>query len=345
MAWYSGGGTKSGVGGAVSGQMGGSVLMGPAGGVAGAVNGFQGKGDDVLNNYGFGNRKANEAQKKAQQANEDWYSEQQPGLDKAQGYGQAYYDQIKGQADSYMQDAATQGADARKVYTGTIQPRLQGIMEDAQRESNSAMTLQQAGDPNNAVQTAYRNQYNQEGANAMKQGQADAGVLAGLGAQATAQQIGGAGPMTGGQMAAMQGANMSQAGQAAFNAQKRMNDLRQQGMDVGREESGKQYDRGQSAKDRYRGSVADYAGASSDEYNRQHAENQERFDMGSGVAGLGYGTQMDDYNRRQAALGNKYGQQMANYQGQAQQSSAEQAGKLGFIGSMANAGAKVAGKE
>lgn len=72
--------------------------------------------------------------------------------------------------------------------------------------------------------------YEQQAQGVGRQGLADTGVLAALGSQAMAGQLGGASPFTGGQLQAMQGANMNQAGQAYARAQQQMQGLRDQGM-------------------------------------------------------------------------------------------------------------------
>ena len=150
---------------------------------------------------------------------------------------------------------------------GTLQTR-------AMANAGQAMSLADAGNVNNAVQTGTRNLYNAEGANQRsnynnegagrnaayqaeganrrnayntegdtqegayeakaqgigREGLAASGMLASLGGQAMAGQMGGASPMTGGQLAAMQGANMSRAGQAYGRAQQQMQGMRDQGM-------------------------------------------------------------------------------------------------------------------
>lgn len=98
-----------------------------------------------------------------------------------------------------------------------------------------------------ATQDAYQNQgkrfqdiYEQQAQGAGKQGLADAGVLNALGAQAMSEQMGGASPLTGGQLQAM-AATSQQAGGAAYaRAQQQMNRLREQGLGarVDRESTG-----------------------------------------------------------------------------------------------------------
>lgn len=317
-----------------AGAAGGGALAGPQGAIAGGMAGAMGKGEDWSNNLGFGSRKQKGYEQNAAQANENWYQEQQPFLQKSQGAGNRYLQGMRGATQDFQRRQA--GINLQAL------PALEGGMQ-------GAMTLQQAGDPNNQVQTAYRDLYNTEGKtqqgmfeqagrNEMKQGQADAGVLSGLGAQAFANQLGSSGgPLTGGQMAGIAGMNMTQAGGAAMRAQGRMQALNQQGieqnaalrgqgLETGRQESGQQYERGRQG-------IADWT-------NYQNQQNQQQFGLNSGMAGLQYGTQMDDYNRRQAAIANRYGGQMQQANSQADRAAAEQQGKLGFISGLAGAGAK-----
>ena len=73
---------------------------------------------------------------------------------------------------------------ADKTYSETIKPRLQGIMEDAQRNADQAMSLQEAGDINNKIQGQVRQSYEQQAQGENRQGIADTGVMQALGAQA-----------------------------------------------------------------------------------------------------------------------------------------------------------------
>lgn len=163
------------------------------------------------------------------------------------------------QLQSEIQDSQT---DARNTYSGTIQPRLQNLMENAHTNSLSAMSLSDAMDPNNAVASATRklyndqansqnqayqteaantrdqynqqgtsvqNQYNQQAQNEGKAGLASAGVLGALGMQNMAGQLGNI-PMTGGQLQALMGTNQAQAGSAYAQTQQRLNSLRDQGV-------------------------------------------------------------------------------------------------------------------
>ncbi len=182
--------------------------------------------------------------------------------------------------------------DASKQYTGTIQPRLQGLMEDAEKNNKSAMTLEQSMDPNNSVQLATRKRYEDQAQGEGRQGLADVGVMQALGAQNFGTQLTASGaPMTGGQMSALMGQNMSQAGAAMANTQRRIQGLRDQGIERGYSESDKAYGRGQDANARYRQSIGDVesaGGRNREELGGYTKQNlglaREKYDIGTGQA-------------------------------------------------------------
>lgn len=189
-------------------------------------------------------------------------------------------------ANDLSNQSSSQAADATKVYQNSIMPNMMNNLENANNQYNTvnkqAMSLQQLQDPNNQVAQDTRNLYGQQantGAarydadiqGARNQGLADYGVLASLGAQATAGQLAGA-PRTGAQMQAMGAQNQAQASEAYNSAQKQMRGLQDQqrvyreqlesrGLEAGREDSKGAYDRGQSAlnnaMDRQSARVAD----------------------------------------------------------------------------------------
>ncbi len=152
--------------------------------------------------------------------------------------------------------------DASNTYSNDIQPRMKNLMETAQKNSASAMSLKDAMDPNNAVATGTRalydaqgnkvrdayneegnhtrtayntqgtdvqNQYEKQAQNEGRQGLADVGVLSALGMQNMAGQLGNV-PMSGGQLQALMGANQAQSGSAYAGTQRRQQSLRDQGI-------------------------------------------------------------------------------------------------------------------
>jgi len=257
---------------------------------------------------------------------------------------------IKGQSES-------QANDARQVYSTQVQPNLKGIMESAKKEAGSAMSLADAGNVNNSVQTGVRNLYNQEARGVQRRGLQDAGVLAGLGAQATGQAMGGM-PMSGGQLATLQAQNMSQSGQAYSKAQQRMQALREQGIESGFRESDAQYSRGERARDRYAGSVNNIQdsdirhqglmkgfrdeqyGYGNDRFNQGIGQGQGRMGMATGLAGLKYGQRSNMTDREIAMAGDYYGTQQ---QGLANSMAATNARTGAMMGAIGTIGGGVAG--
>lgn len=268
---------------------------------------------------------------------------------------QEFYDNNKRITDQ-AQDAET---NARKTYTDNIQPAYKNSMENAQREAygtngvGGAMTLAEAGDPNNATATKVRKFYEDQAGNESKAGMADVGVMQSLGAQAAGEQMGSAGvPMTGGQMAAIYGQNQTQASQAAANVQRRVQNLRDQGLERGFDESAKQYERGERARDRAqnytkdfqdaegrefergRQSRADIYGLNNDATNMGLEREKDDFGLSSGMSGLRHGLGERKGNRELASIGSKYDTLSAGKQAQLKADTAAQAGQMGMFGQL-----------
>ena len=271
--------------------------------------------------------------------------------------GSKHVSGIKGAEFGYQQqlggllkEAETAGEDARKVYTNTVQPNLKNILDDSQREAASAMTLEQSMDPNNSVAASFRNFYDQQAQGARQAGMADVGVMQALGAQAFGGQMGAGGPMTGGQMAAMMGQNQSQAGMAMANTQRRVQDLRDQGIAEGWRQTDTAYGRGQDAKDRYRQSVGDVSGAQADYQDLRQGLREERTgygqerlgsktraldtarDYGMGKSSLGYGLAQEGLDRDAGLISKRRGDRRSTLTGQAQMDVQKGAGKQGILG-------------
>jgi hypothetical protein len=168
---------------------------------------------------------------------------------------------------------------ARETYK-TLSPMHRDVMNTAKTEADSAMSLRDYMDPNNRVQSAYRDLYNKEGAsmrgryetqaqNEQRQGVADYGVLSSLGAQAAANQS--VGPMTVGQQMANMAVANRQAGEAFANTQRRMqllrdygmqgeDALRGQGLAAGERASDKAYEAGRLSREDLSRRMADFEG-------------------------------------------------------------------------------------
>lgn len=272
------------------------------------------------------------------------------------------YDRFDRRSNALMSEAESQAKDARETYTNTIQPNLKNIMEDARTQAGQAMSLQDAGDPNNAVHRAVRGMYDEQAQQEGKRGLADAGVLAGLGAQAFGQQLGAAGgPMTGSQMQLLASVNQGQSAQAFANTQRRMAALRDQGIAQGFVESDRQYQRGQQAKDRYSDSVHDIEGASLRESDRGRLSRSERdgfsrqladsnmgrnsmlYGADMGMAGMRHEAAMNSSARELGALNQRYGNQQGMLGNDAARNYADYTGKIGAITNIAATGANYAG--
>lgn len=357
------------------------AVGGMAGGPAGAIAGSNVKGAQktVSQTLGMDRSKQKELGEESQRAGEEEIGARGGVLqgmntadeEYAKKYGESL-DQYNREQDAYdntiistinrnQQQARDQASNAQTVYTNDIQPRMKSSMEDAQREASSAMSLADAGNPNSAYQKQIRGMYDELGQGEMKQGIADFGVLSALGSQATQNTMGSGGPMTGAQLQLLGAQNQQQASGAYQAARRRMDALKQQGIERGFDESGKQYERGQMAKDRYRQSIGDYEGGLDRNIARQGRFRDEDVALGerlhgveSGVASrrfggaaakgsLQRGNVYNRSNRELSQLDAIYGNRQAGIANQIAEANAENAQKSGMIGGILQAGATGAG--
>lgn len=180
------------------------------------------------------------------------------------------------QKKGLLSEAESQANDARNVYQN-LGSKFDKISSDAEREAGDAMTLKQYMDPANSqafqnVNNLYQNQAQNEG----RAGLADYGVLASLGAQASGAGMAGMGPMTAGQQMGMLAQSQRQAGEAYANTQRRMQALRDQGLQTGLAFHGKAYEAGLNAKDRFRNSLVDREGLTQRDVALQQGLRGER---------------------------------------------------------------------
>ena len=263
---------------------------------------------DYLNQMG---RTSDFAHEKQTKRLEDFKS-QRAGMDKTadaadQTYGnslQASEQANKSRIEGLMTSAKDQAQRADKVYTNSIQPSFKNAMEQADQNASQAMSLQDAGNMNNPVQKGVRDFFEKQAVNQGRVGMQDVGMLQSLGAQANAQQMGAGAPMTGSQMMMMQQGNAAQAGQAFANTQKRMQNLRDQGVAQGLLQSGQQYDRGQQAIDTAARQRQGFMGAEAGDQARQQNARNEQYGFGNAITGsekaaasAGYNSTMSQYNR------------------------------------------------
>lgn len=336
--------------------------------------------EDAGEKMGFGgNQKARDAKNEITGNIEQQHADTQGvlgGMDQSdkdyltnQSVADARYKKGRDQAASYytnrldMLDKAANGQawDAHNTYYNTIRPQQQTMMDQAAKNAAGAMTLEEAGNVNNSVHQGVRNLYNQEGKGIRNQGIADAGVLSALGAQATAGQLNGM-PISGAQLAAVQGQNSRGASEAYARASARADDLRRQGIEAGFRESDRQYQRGQDAQRWHADTVGNFENSYGNYQNQQAGYRQERQGYGAdklgiqkGIAGENYdmdsryaGMKHDlDYGKSARDLGSindYYGAKNGLAYGDMAEANADQAGKQGMvIGALGTAAGAAAG--
>lgn len=330
----------------------------------------------LMNNFGQNTSKQDAAQKKAAQARTDQYNDTQGVLGKMNKSDSDYLSKMKTGMDTYqasrapivsdyigkqkdLEDQATnQARDASVAYSSEIQPRLKGIMEQSQQQADQAMSLQDAGDPNNKVQQAVRSMYNNQASEVGKRGLQDVGVLNALGSQATSNQMSSSGaPTTGSQLQLLNANNQSQSGAAFAKTQQQMQGLRQQGIDQGFTQSANQYDRGVNAKNAYSNSVGAYGagvdqniarqqnlrgeqqGYNSDIFGTNLGVAREDYGMGTGYDTLNHNLDQGQGERAIGSINQKYGGQQQTIKDQIAQANASNAAKAGYF----KAGAQAVG--
>lgn len=307
-------------------------------------------------------------------ADDDLYGDRKRTSDAYMGSMRGATGQYRSQIEDLMQGARSESEMANKTYTGTTQPKLVNMLEKDMAEAygpNGAMSLQEAGDPNNKVASSVRGMFNtegqaqqdifnQQGINAQNQGLAASGVLGALGAQNAASAFGSGGPMSVGQQQALFAASQGQAGQAFARAQQQMNNLRQQGilantglrsqgLSEGMRASDAQYQRGERAKSRAKDSVTQindeqdrYLGQQArlrDERGRGAADlmgldmgmAQTQKDLDDDLSGLGHSNKYKRGTRELGASNEYFGNQMGVLQGKSAIRNANQAGNAGMM--------------
>jgi hypothetical protein len=297
------------VGGAAADYMTGGLSSTMSGGYAGQANNALGnEGTHAGDAVGLNNPAGKSAAAAQQQSIQNQQAAEQGVFDTEAQQGQQYYGGV---------------ADAANKYANTTQDNTTTYKQNMQ----NALTNWQT--PNNATEQGIQGMYNQQAQGITTQGLADYGVLAALGGQATANTIGSSGqPITGGQMQAIQGANMSQAGNEFANAQAQASGLQAQGLSAGLNQNNMNYANVQNENQAAFG--ADQ-GAAATQYDTQ-----------SGLAGLQYGIQQQGDQNNMGMINQKYGAQQQADIAQAQAANAAQAGKLGAIGSIAGGAGGVA---
>lgn len=324
-----------------------------AGGLPGLAAGYLASGgSDWQEKAGLTNNKAKEAKadfNSSLDRQNDYTKNANSQMDQYakdyQGQRNTVLDDYQKRRDQARSEVEAQGVQADKTYSETIKPRLYGIMEDAQKNANDAMSLKDAGDVNNSIQTATRQSYENQALGEGRQGLADTGVMQALGAQAFGGQIGNGQPITGGQMTALMGANQAAAGRAFANTQQRVQNLRDQGRTAAQAASDAQYKRGLDAKDRYRGSVGDVEGAEDRYFNRSGDFRNQKLGYDTQTANIGINRANEDMglnnnsvNRGLATEQQYEGQKRGMSAADIAAANASQAAKMGAFGSILGTG-------
>lgn len=308
-------------------------------------NGAGSYGTHIGTAVGLNNPGGQSAAASQQQSIQNQIGAEQGVINTENQQGNQYYGGVQNATNDYTQSLNNNTGNYINTQTGiynNLNPQYQQLTNNAMSNANGAETLQQAETPNNAIEQGVQGMYNTQAQGITNQGLADYGVLAALGGQATANTIGGAGqPVTGGQMQALQGANMGQASQAFGQAQNQANTLKAQGLQAGINQNNIDYGEGQQAQQTAQGALAQQGN-----FENQNASNtlgaymgaaQGNYNANANLAGVQYGIQQGQDQSQMGMINQTYGAQQQADISAAQAANAQQAGKLGAIGSFAGA--------
>jgi hypothetical protein len=233
----------------------------------------------------------------------DYVNKRNSGIDQMNQYDRT----SEAQSQNYQNESRNQANNTKSVYA-SMTNKQDDLMNQAQNDSQNAMSLKDSTDPNNAVATQTRGFYDQRAQQEQTQGMANYGVLSSLGAQAN-QNYASANPLTLGQQVAMQGQNQRQAGEAYARTQQHMQSLRDQGLEQGFARSDLAYNRGQLAQDRYGNAIKDRASLQDqgDNAGRQGRAEQSTYDdavrnAGQSRVGRNMSRDAEDFNLSEKEL-------------------------------------------
>lgn len=216
--------------------------------------------------------------------------------------------------------AGSQYGNALGAATSTLNQETASALNNYTAGNNAA--LQNWQTPNNATEQGIQGMYNQQAQGITNTGLQDYGVLSALGSQATANTLGSAGlPMTGGQIEALQGNNLSQASTEFGQAQGAANNLRQQGLQAGLNQNNLNFQ--------------NTTGVNQNNYNATTADNTQSYNIDTGLAGANYGVSNTLAGEQLGNIATTYGSQTGLATAQAQADAASQASKIGTIGNIA----------
>jgi hypothetical protein len=296
-------------------------------------------------NLGFSNPKGQDAANAQKESIQQQQGAEQGILDKEKAAGQQFFGGVQSASNNFL-DATARNAG---IYTGNVgtisgrfDPQYGQLTKNAMGNANSAMSLQDAMNPNNSVEQGVQGMYNQQAQGIQNQGLADYGVLAALGGQATQNTMGGGAPMTGGQMQALQGANMGQASQAFGAAQNQANQMKLQGLQSGINQSNLMYGAGQQAQGTAANAVGNQAnfqqGINQDIFGTNQGVASTNFGVQSGLSGLNYDIQNQGLQNEMGMNNQVYGAQQQSDIAQAQAAQQAQQGKLSAMGQLVGQG-------
>jgi hypothetical protein len=264
-----------------------------------AKNTAQGNGDlktntNAIYGYGVGNAIAGAPSEWDKITGEAGAADSANDLSNSQAAGMA---QQMGYSNQ-MNDVAQANVNKMAGITNTYTQGIQGLL--GKEDTQNAMTLQQAQDPNNPVAKAFQGMYNQQAANSQNAGTANVGVMQALGAQALGNQMGNGVPMSGANMQALLAGNQAQAGQAMANVQNQYSDLRNQGIQQGILQTQNAYNRGQQAIGTSNQLQGELYGANSAQQTLGTNANMQNLQRQAGIQG-GYMGQVEAAQAQQAA--------------------------------------------
>ena len=139
--------------------------------------------------------------------------------------------------------------------------------------------------------------------------------------------------MTGSQLQLLNASNQQQSGLAYARAQQQMQNLRQQGLDMGFSRSDAQYNRGQDAKNRYVDSIGNYEQG----MDRNNARQADFREQRGGYSGIKRGVKMGSGQRDIAYISNLHGGKREDLNAQIAMANAQNAMKAQVVGSGVNA--------
>ena len=273
-------------------------------------------------------------------------------------WGQQITDSYQKDIGGLLKEAEGQATDARKVYQNSIQPAQKNNMEIAQRNAMGAMTLADAQDPNNALQSGIRGYFNDQSQGAMRQGMQSAGVADAFAAQEAEMGNQSGAPQTGAQQQARYANATQQANRVRGNTMAKAAAIQDQGIQTAQAANDEMYNQGLRAQDEAAGAAADYQkgyldfndmmggargeqmGYSNDMLGSQLGQAESSYGTNQATADRNFQTEQDALKNQLAAIQQKYGIQSGSKGAEA---SAYQ-GRAEGIGGLFNAAAGAAGK-